>query len=187
MTQNENVIGQTKAWLEKVVIGLNFCPFAKPVFDQGKVHFQVSDAQSLECCLEDLEAEAVRLDQNSEVETTLLIYERSLQDFENFLDVVDIANDFMEEKGYDGVYQLASFHPEYCFADSDEDDPANYTNRSPYPMLHLIREKSMEKALESYKNPENIPDNNIKLARKLGLEEMQGLLKQARGSKKITD
>lgn len=177
MMQNEKVISQTKAWLKTVVIGLNFCPFAKPVFEQGKVHFQVSDAQSLECCLEDLTAEALRLDQNSELETTLLIYENSLQDFENFLDVVDIANDFMEEQGYEGVYQLASFHPDYCFDDSDEDDPANYTNRSPYPMLHLIREESIERALASYKNPEKIPETNIKLARELGLDKMQSLLK----------
>ncbi|MCF7971509.1 MAG: DUF1415 domain-containing protein [Methylococcaceae bacterium] len=179
MTQNEKVINQTKAWLQKVVIGLNFCPFAKPVFEQGKVHFQVSDAQSLECCLEDLVAEALRLDQHSSIETTLLIYESSLQDFENFLDVVDIANDFMEEQGYEGIYQLASFHPDYCFADSDDDDPANYTNRSPYPMLHLIRESSIERALANYKNPENIPDTNIKVAQELGLEKMQSLLKEA--------
>jgi len=177
IAKNEKVINQTKAWLEKVVIGLNFCPFAKPIFEQGKVHFQVSDAQSLEYCLEDLAAEALRLEQDSKLETTLLIYENSLQDFENFLDVVDIANDFMEEKGYEGVYQLASFHPDYCFADSDEDDPANYTNRSPYPMLHLIREASIERALASYKNPENIPETNIKLARELGLDKMQSLLK----------
>jgi hypothetical protein len=175
--QNKKVISQTKAWLEKVVIGLNFCPFARLVFEQSKVYFQVSDAQSLECCLEDLEAEALRLDQNSELETTLLIYENSLQDFENFLDVVDIANDFMKEKGYEGVYQLASFHPDYCFDDSDEDDPANYTNRSPYPMLHLIREESIGRALASYKNPEKIPETNIKLARELGLDKMQSLLK----------
>jgi len=179
MAQNEKAIKQTKAWLEKVVIGLNFCPFARPVFELGKVHFQVSDAQSLECCLEDLSAEALRLDKNCELETTLLIYENSLQDFENFLDVVDIANDFIEEQGYEGVYQLASFHPDYCFADSDDDDPANYTNRSPYPMLHLIREESMERVLASYKNPENIPETNIKLARELGLEKMQKLLRNS--------
>lgn len=180
MSQNEKVIGQTRSWLEKVVIGLNFCPFAKPVFEQGKVHFQVSDAQSLECCLEDLSAELERLDQHSDIETTLLIYPDSLQDFDNFLDVVDIANDFMEEQGYEGVYQLASFHPDYCFADSEEEDPANYTNRSPYPILHLIREQSIEQALANYKNADEIPERNIKLARELGLEKMQSLLDEAK-------
>jgi len=176
MSHDEKVIRQTRSWLEQVVIGLNFCPFAKPVFEQGKVHFQVSDAQSLECCLEDLTAELERLEQHSGIETTLLIYADALPDFENFLDVVDIANDFMEEQGYEGVYQLASFHPDYCFADSDDEDPANYTNRSPYPILHLIREQSMAHALAHYDKPEDIPERNIKLARELGLEKMKRLL-----------
>ena len=179
ISQSNNIIAQTKYWLEHVVIGLNFCPFAKPVFEQGKVHYQVSDAQSLECCLEDLIAEAERLDKQSEIETTLLIYENSLHDFDDFLDAVEIANDLMAEQGYQGVYQLASFHPDYCFADSDEKDPANYTNRSPYPMLHLIREQSIEQALAHYKNPENIPEENVQLAQKMGLKKMQSLLDEA--------
>ncbi|MCK5665389.1 MAG: DUF1415 domain-containing protein [Thiotrichaceae bacterium] len=176
MSQSNKIITQTKYWLEHVVTGLNFCPFAKPVFEQGKIHYQVSDAQSLECCLEDLIAEAERLDRQSEIETTLLIFEHSLLDFDDFLDVVEIANDLMFEQGYEGVYQLASFHPDYCFADSDENDPANYTNRSPYPMLHIIREASLEKALHSYPNPEQIPERNIKLCRKMGIEKTQAVL-----------
>lgn len=182
--QTEKVIAQTRYWLEHVVIGLNFCPFAKPVFEQGKIHFQVSDAQSLECCLEDLIAEAERLDTQSEIETSLLIFESSLQDFDNFLDVLDIANDLLFEQGYEGIYQLASFHPDYCFADCDTDDPANYTNRSPYPIFHLLREQSIESALAHYKNPENIPQTNEQLARELGLKKMQNLLEQAVQSNK---
>lgn len=180
----EKIISQTKHWLEHVVIGLNFCPFAKPVFDQGKIHFQVSDAQSLECCLEDLIVEAERLDRQSELETTLLIYGNSLQDFDDFLDTLEIANELMDEQGYEGIYQLASFHPDYCFADSDENDPANYTNRSPYPMLHLIREQSMEQALKHYKDPEKIPEANVQLARELGLDKMQSFLSGALQLKK---
>lgn len=183
-SQTKEVIAQTRYWLEHVVIGLNFCPFAKPVFEQGKIHFQVSDAQSLECCLEDLIAEAERLDTQSEIETSLLIFESSLQDFDNFLDVLEIANDLIFEQGYEGVYQLASFHPDYCFAESDENDPGNYTNRSPYPMFHLIRERSIEQALANYKNPENIPDINLQVARELGLEKMQSMLQNALQSKK---
>ena len=182
--KNKNVIAQTKHWLEQVVIGLNFCPFAKPVFDQGKIHYQVSDAQSLECCLEDLIAEAERLDRQAEFETTLLIYENGLQGFDDFLDALEIANDLMDEQGYEGVYQLASFHPDYCFADSNENDPANYTNRSPYPMFHLIREKSLEQALAHYPEPEKIPEMNVQLAQELGLEKMQRLLKEAMQSKR---
>ncbi|OQK17186.1 hypothetical protein AU255_04645 [Methyloprofundus sedimenti] len=183
-SQTKEVIAQTRYWLEHVVIGLDFCPFAKPVFEQGKIHFQVTDAQSLECCLEDLIAEAERLDTQSEIETSLLIFESSLQDFDNFLDVLDIANDLLFEQGYEGIYQLASFHPDYCFADCDADDPANYTNRAPYPIFHLLREKSIESALAHYKNPENIPQANVKLARELGLKKMQSLLEQSMQAKK---
>ena len=178
-SESEKIIAQTKYWLEHVVIGLNFCPFARPVFEQGKIYYQVSDAQSLECCLEDLIAEAEKLEKQSEIETTLLIYENSLRYFDDFLDMVEIANDLLFEQGYEGVYQLASFHPDYCFADSETDDPANYTNRSPYPMLHLIREQSIEKALAYYKEPESIPETNVQLARELGLKKMQSLLEEA--------
>ncbi|NOQ15772.1 MAG: DUF1415 family protein [Methyloprofundus sp.] len=182
--QSEKISAQTKYWVEHVVIGLNFCPFARPVFEQDKIHYQVSDAQSLECCLEDLITEVERLDKKNAIETTLLIYENSLYDFDDFLDVVEIANDLMIERGYEGVYQLASFHPDYCFADSDEDDPANYTNRSPYPMLHLIREQSLEHALTHYKDPEKIPETNVHLAKELGLKKMQSLLEDALSLKK---
>ncbi len=183
LDQREKIIAQTKLWVEKVVIGLNFCPFAQPVFEQEKIRFQVSDAQSLECCLEDLMAEAERLDKQNELETTLLIYENALQHFDDFLDVIEVANDLMIEQGYEGVYQLASFHPDYCFADSDEDDPANYTNRSPYPILHLIREQRIEQALARHKDPESIPENNMQLAREMGLEKMQSLLEEAKSLK----
>ncbi|GFO72642.1 uncharacterized protein BJAS_P3044 [Bathymodiolus japonicus methanotrophic gill symbiont] len=177
--QIKQVIVQTRYWLEHVVIGLNFCPFAKSVFEQGKIHFQVSDAESLECCLENLIIEAKRLDTQAEIATTLLIFTNSLQDFDNFLDVLDIANEEMHEQGYEGVYQLASFHPDYCFAECDADDPENFTNRAPYPIFHLLREQSIESALAQYKNPENIPRNNIRLTREMGIKKMQGLLEQA--------
>ncbi len=180
MTQIEQIIKQTKYWLEHVVIELNFCPFARPVFEQGKIHYQVSDAESLEPCLHDLMLEAERLDQQSEIATTLLIFNDALQDFDDFLDAVEIANDLMDAQGYEGVYQLASFHPEYCFADSDDTDPANYTNRSPYPMLHLIREQSIADALANYQHADKIPDDNVQLARSMGLEKMQSLLAEAR-------
>jgi hypothetical protein len=92
------------------------------------------------------------------------------------LDLVAIAEDVLIDQDYEGVYQLASFHPDYCFADSKPDDAANYTNRSPYPMLHIIREASIEKALTKYPNPEQIPERNMQLTRKLGLEKLQTLL-----------
>jgi len=180
MNFEEEVLEKTKSWLKSVVIGLNFCPFAKPVFDQNKIHYQVSTARSFEDCLEDLIAEAERLDITAGIETSLLIFPDALENFDDFLDALDIGDELMQAQGYEGVYQLASFHPDYCFADSDADDAANYTNRSPFPIMHLIREASIERALESYsKDPDLIPENNIKLARELGLEKMQSLLKKS--------
>jgi len=177
---SENIIKQTKNWLEQVVIGLNFCPFARSVFEQEKIHYQLCEVDSLEPCLQALMWEVERLDKHSEITTSLLIFTEALRDFDDFLDAVEIANDLMEAQDCAGIYQLASFHPDYCFAGSDATDPANYTNRSPYPMLHLIREQSIEQALAHYKDPETIPENNVQLARKMGLEKMQSLLASVR-------
>jgi len=177
MTFNQTVVEHTRNWLKEVVIGLNFCPFAKPVFEQDKIHYQVSTARAFEDCLEDLMLEAEYLQSHTDIETSLLIYPDALEDFEEFLDALDIAEALMTAQGYEGVYQLASFHPQYIFEGSDEADAANYTNRSPYPMFHLIREASLEQALAQYKkNPDSIPEVNIQLARKLGQEKMQSLL-----------
>ncbi len=181
MKYDQEFIGKTRAWLKLVVIGLNFCPFAKPVFDKEKIHYQVSTARALEDCLKDLIDEAERLDISSDIETSLLIFPDALESFDDFLDAVEIGDELMLAQGYEGVYQLASFHPDYCFEGSDEEDAANYTNRSPYPMLHLIREASIEKALAHYpKDPDLIPETNVKLARKLGLQKMQTLLAKSR-------
>ncbi|MDH5711889.1 MAG: DUF1415 domain-containing protein, partial [Gammaproteobacteria bacterium] len=106
-------------------------------------------------------------------ETTLLVFAEGFKDFGDYLDLVELAQDLLADQGYEGIYQIASFHPDYCFADAELDDAANYTNRSPYPMLHLIREASMEKALAHYPEPEKIPERNVEYARELGLEEMQ--------------
>ena len=169
-------IDETKKWLESVVITHNICPFAKRVFDNGGIHFAVENPTDVETCLENLLDECARLDENETLETTLLIYTKAFADFDEYLDFVEIAERLLEVEDYEGIYQLASFHPNYCFDGSTENDAANYTNRSPYPMLHLLREHSLEKALENYPNPEAIPENNIKLTRKLGLEKMQQTL-----------
>jgi hypothetical protein len=130
----------------------------------------------MEMCLENLIDECARLDENENIETTLLIYPKAFANFDEYLDFVEIAERLLEVEDYEGIYQLASFHPNYCFEGSNENDAANYTNRSPYPMLHLLREESLEKALETYPNPENIPENNIKLTRELGLQKLKETL-----------
>jgi hypothetical protein len=109
------------------------------------------------------------------IETSFLIFPRAFSKFDDYLYLLSLAESFLKKKGYEGVYQVASFHPLYLFAGSDENDPANYTNRSIYPMLHLLREESIDKALENYNDPENIPERNINFAREKGLVYMKML------------
>ncbi|MEY4210697.1 MAG: hypothetical protein RLZ92_1078 [Pseudomonadota bacterium] len=170
------VISASQAWLNNFVIDYNICPFARREQEKNSIRYLVLEGDDTEQHLEALIVEAEHLDNHPTSETSLLIFSDGYQDFDDFLDLIAIADDLMIEQGYDGVYQLASFHPDYCFADSQPDDAANYTNRSPYPMLHIIREESIEKALAKYPNPEQIPERNIQLTHKLGLEKLQTLL-----------
>ena len=121
--------------------------------------------------------ECMALDGDANRETSLLIFPKTLSDFEDYLDMLDIATALFKEQGYEGIYQLASFHPEYRFEGSEPGDPANYTNRSPYPMLHILREASVEQALKTYPDSEKIPQRNIEVMQNLGLKVMQKLLK----------
>jgi len=173
---NSAVIEQTKKWLSTVVIAHNLCPFAKREFDSGRIHYAVMESETLEKQLEQLILECAALDNDSNRETSLLIFPTSLSNFDDYLDVLDLANSLLKAQGYEGIYQLASFHPDYCFEDVEPNDPANYTNRSPYPMLHILREASVEQALENYPSPEKIPERNVELARDLSLPVMQDLL-----------
>ena len=176
----DEIIIQTKCWLQSVVVECNFCPFAKRELDRGSVRFVVCDELKTESCVESVFEECVFLDSNEAVETTLIVFSKTFKSFDDFLDCVDIAEQLLTQQGYDGVYQMASFHPHYCFSDASDDDAANYTNRSPFPMLHLLREKSLEKALLSYPDPENIPKRNVDNAREIGFEEMKAKLDRCR-------
>lgn len=173
---SEQIIQQTTQWLERVVVGFNFCPFAKREMMRKSIRYVVSKETNIEVCLEELLEEFEHLDDNTTVETTLIIYPNLLKEFRGYLDFVDLCQALLEEHGYEGVYQVASFHPDYRFADSKKNDAANFTNRSPYPMIHLLREESLERALENFENPENIPSTNIELARKQGFEQMKNIL-----------
>ena len=176
MASDEAVVEQTRTWIRTVVVGSNFCPFAANELARNSIHYGVCRDTRLEDCLAVLIDECLRLDNHDQVETSLLAYPDAFNDFETYLGFVELAEDLLIEQGYEGIYQLASFHPDYRFADAAEDDPANYTNRSPYPMLHLLREASVELALENYSQAERIPQRNIETARSMGLEEMQQLL-----------
>ncbi len=175
MDIHEQVIAQTKKWINEVVIGCNFCPFAAQVVKQQKIFYKVESSTAPAICLESFLAELKRLDDDDSIETSFLILPNAVTDFSDYLDLVSVAETLMKQKGYNGIYQLASFHPLYCFADSTTEDAADYTNRSVYPMLHLLREASIDKVLENYKNPEDVPERNINFARDKGTVYMKML------------
>ncbi len=171
-----SVVEHTRRWIETVILGCDFCPFARREFARNSIRYSVNRGVDSERCLETLIEECVLLDVETDIETSLLLLPDAYTDFDDFLDLVGIADALLIEQGYEGVYQLASFHPDYCFADQDVNDPANYTNRSPYPTLHLLREASIECALGEHPDPDLIPQRNIDYARRQGLETMRALL-----------
>lgn len=175
MSTPEQVIEQTKKWINEVVVGCNFCPFAAHVVKQQSIHYQVESSSEVKDCLGALMLEAERLDDNETIETSFLILPNSFSYFDDYLDLVDKAEKLLKKNGYEGIYQLASFHPQYLFQGSSDADAANYTNRSVYPMLHLLREESIDKALKHYLSPEKIPERNINFAREKGLVYMKML------------
>ena len=174
--QDQSEIAATLAWLKTIIIEYSICPFAKTEMERGSIRYTVNHAPDIESCLMDFMQECDRLDTDASIETTLLIYANAFTAFDDYLDFLELAETLLIEQGYEGVYQLASFHPDYCFDGAKLNDAANYTNRSPYPMLHLLRETSLERAIASYPHPENIPQHNIELTRELGLAKMQALL-----------
>jgi uncharacterized protein len=171
----EQITEHTKKWITDVVIGCNFCPFAAKVVKQQTVFFKVETATATNVCLESFLQEATRLDNEESIETSFLIFPNAFKNFDDYLGLVSVAEKLLKQYSYNGIYQLASFHPLYRFANAPNDDAANYTNRSPYPMLHLLRESSIDKALEHYNNPETIPERNINFAREKGVVYMKML------------
>jgi hypothetical protein len=170
---NQNILESVSRWVENLVIGLNLCPFARREFENGRVRFAVSAANNGEQLLNDLGEEMRRLDEDASIETTLLIHPGVLTDFFEFNDFLDYTDRLLVQLDRDGVYQIASFHPDYQFAGTTANDVSNYTNRSPFPILHLLREDSLDKALAGYPNPAKIPENNIELMTTLGMDKVR--------------
>jgi hypothetical protein len=171
MSDRTVVLEATGRWLERSVIGLNLCPFAAVPWRQGRVRLQVSEASNLQQLVEDLADALLALNaaEPSELETTLLIHPEVPGDFLEYNDFLDIADRMLEELHLDGTIQVASFHPQYRFADTEADDPAHCTNRSPYPMLHLLREASIEAAVANHSDPDAIYERNIRKLREIGM------------------
>jgi hypothetical protein len=166
------VIAKTRDWIEKAVIGLNLCPFAKAVYESDRIRYCVSEAHSEDLLLADLSRElrALQAADSQTCETVLLIHPGVLGDFLDYNDFLDMADATVDALGLTGEIQIASFHPRYQFAGSGSDDIENYTNRSPYPMLHLLRESSVERAALASPDVDAIPARNRETLRHLGLE-----------------
>lgn len=170
MIPDDIAIADTQAWVERAVIGLNLCPFAKSVHVKGQVHYAVSHATDVVTLLEALTFELnqlVALD-NKERDTTLLIAPDCLQDFLDFNDFLTQADRALRKLKLEGVLQIASLHPRYQFAGTAEDDITNFTNRAPYPTLHLLREASIDRAVAAFPNPESIFEVNMHTMERLG-------------------
>lgn len=178
------VIIRTQAWLLHSVIGLNLCPFAKSVYVKNQIAYRVSAAQDAEALLEDLLAALQELkDADPEVtDTLLLIHPFALQNFFAFNDFLALADAVLSSLGFAGVFQIASFHPDYQFADTDADDISNCTNRAPYPILHFLREASLDKATDAFPEADGIVDRNIATLQKLGPQGWQQLQQRILGS-----
>ncbi|MDT8282675.1 MAG: DUF1415 domain-containing protein [Gammaproteobacteria bacterium] len=176
-SSTQDVTEQTKIWVNEIVIGLNLCPFAARPFNDNTIDYIVARTDNkkpeIEQHLHQLADCFNRLDETASIATSLLIFPETYKQFDDYLELVHLANLLLEDLNYSGIYQLASFHPAYLFDDTTEDDASNFTNRSPYPMLHIIREIDLEKAIANYPGIEQVPENNIKKLRMIGYTEMQ--------------
>lgn len=181
MRDNNQVAAAVRQWVETVVVSLSLCPFARRELDKNRVRFVVSDAITEQGLLVDLEAELDLLEKDASIETTLLIHPRVLETFCEYNLFLNFAEGLLQQMSLDGVYQIASFHPDYQFDGTEVNDAENYTNRSPYPVLHLLREESLDTVLESIESPEQIPIRNVKLMNSMGSAELSALLKACLG------
>ena len=175
---SDTAVNSTENWLRNWVIELNLCPFARLPYDKGVVDIVSTEAVDSDSLFRFVMGEMDRLQQTpvDKLETTLVVVANYLQQFDDYLDFLELLEQTLIEVGLQGIIQIASFHPDYCFEGEDMQDPANYTNRSPYPMFHLIREDSLEKALAGYPEPEKIPQRNVELLRSMGIEKILQLL-----------
>jgi hypothetical protein len=172
-----DVVAAMREWIDKAVIGLNLCPFAKAVTVKNQVRFVVSTARHLDGLLEDLDRELdfLAAADPDTVDTTLLIHPALLPDFLDFNDFMQLAEAAVDEHGLDGVIQIASFHPAFQFEGTEPGDLGNFTNRAPFPTLHLLREASIERAVAAFPEAETIYQRNIETLQKLGLAGWQAL------------
>jgi hypothetical protein len=179
---HETILAATRHWLTRAVIGLNLCPFAKSVHVKNQVRYAISEATGMESVLADLEAELETLANTDpeRIDTTLLIFPHTLADFLDFNDCLFFSERLLKSMRLEGTLQIASFHPQYQFEGSEPDDIENYTNRAPYPILHLLRESSIERATEAFPDAAEIYERNQETLRRLGHEGWRAWMQEMR-------
>lgn len=173
---NDAVTATVRRWVESMVVGMNLCPFAKRELAKNRVRFAVTQSNTEQQLLLALHAELELLNGDASIETTLLVHPNVLQNFHDYNEFLGAADELLLGMNLEGIFQVASFHPNYQFEGTDPDDAENYTNRSPHPMLHVIREASLERAIADYPDVEQIPARNIELMNTLGRDRLRGLL-----------
>jgi hypothetical protein len=180
MTDLHPCIAESENWVKQVIMKYNICPFARREVERSSIRYHACEQTKVKAVLQAFIGECKLLENTPEIETTLFILPRGFEGFYSYLDLVDSANDILVQHDFEGVFQIASFHPDYCFDGEPQDSAANYTNRAPYPTLHIIREASMELALASYDDPESIPQRNIAFAERKGTDFFIKLLEQCK-------
>ena len=177
--EKQLIIEKSKTWVERFVIGLQLCPFAKQPFDKEQVRFEVCFEKNMEMQLIAFWKEIELLSETPKevISNTILIYPNSLDDFGKYLDLYDLAEQLLFEQQKNGVFQLASFHPDYQFEGTEKDDVSNYTNRSPFPFLHILRIEEVEEAIASHPDIEGVPERNMEMMKDLGKDRLLKLLK----------
>ncbi|GAA5317475.1 MAG: DUF1415 domain-containing protein [Candidatus Pelagadaptatus aseana] len=174
--EQQAIADVVRHWVETLVVDLNLCPFAKRELVKGRIRFTVTEVDSQGLLLDVLRQEFELLQSHPEIETTLLIHPQVLRDFFDYNDFLESAETLLQQLQLEGIYQIAGFHPDYQFAGTTAADVENYTNRTPYPLLHLIREDSLERAIANYPDPDNIPSRNIQLMQELGEAKIKAML-----------
>ncbi|WP_198650404.1 DUF1415 domain-containing protein [Saccharospirillum mangrovi] len=182
MIDQTNTLQAVRRWVDRLVVGENLCPFAKRELVRDRVRFVVSEARNETDLLTDLGLELNRLQTEPDIETTLLIHPAVLTDFLDFNDFLDQADALLRQLKLEGEFQIATFHPHYQFADTEPDAAENYTNRSPYPILHLLREDSLETAIDRYPDTGEIPERNIARMEAMGVAQLKAILAECYAS-----
>ena len=172
---DNKIIASVRQWVESFVVDMNLCPFTKRELAKNRIRFSVTEANTEEQLLTVLESELELLNSDASIETTLLVHAQVLRDFYDYNEFLNYADKLLVQMSLDGVFQFASFHPNYQFAGTDSEDAENYTNRSPYPMLHILREATLERAIADYPDVAQIPVQNLELMESIGREKLREL------------